>query len=79
MSRHEIVFNLCYHQISRFKTRSRPSKEDAAARLIVVEDLFVLASAAAVRCGLQREATNALVKLVDEVHEHLEKFVKDDH
>lgn len=79
MNRHEFVFNLCYHQISRFKTLPRQSKEEAAARLIVAEDLFVLAAAAAVRIGIKREATNALVKLMDEIHDHLGKFVEDDH
>lgn len=76
MSRDEIVFSLCYHQMKKFKNCNPQSKEDAEARLIIAEELFVLAAAAAVRNGFRKESTDCMVNLMEEVREHLGRFAK---
>lgn len=68
-----MLFGLCYHQLNRFKENTEKSREAASARWIIAENLFSLAAAAAVRSGIRKEVMDSMVKLIDEVHEHLSK------
>lgn len=73
----EILYSLCYAQILKisFIIRDRPSnpsKEEAKAQLSICESLFTLAAAAAVRQGMRRGTTKALVDLMDKIKEFIE-------
>lgn len=76
--RDEMIFGLCYSQLARFKNLPLQSKEAASARLIIADQLFVLASAAAVRSGIRGDATCSLVKLMDDIQNQL-KHDENDH
>lgn len=61
------------HRIKVVSMENVQSREAAAARFILSENLFELAAAAAVRSHIRKDSTDALVELMNEVRDHLNK------
>lgn len=77
----EMLYSLVYTQLYKYKRtfeeqKVKYTRETTEAWLQIIDNLFDLASAAAIRCKIPRASTNSLVRMVDEMRDFLERSVR---